>query len=196
MSDRYDAEQPLRQLRPRAAPAELRQQILDRLAAAESTRTEDAPCQASLASFRESPASFRESPASNLDFWVNLTIAVSLVIAAGLWYVNLRVLPARIATLVGPPPAQRQAERAMRMLAIDDDPARAPMLAFLRWHLRHSSRPDSPPPLPSSAAYLERRSLTLRKPENVETNLEVHGPRGGDTSDRRRRPAVVVAGTA
>jgi hypothetical protein len=181
MSDHH-AEQHLSQLRPRAVPTELRQQVLGRLATVESTRMDGAPCQG--------------KPASNFDVWVNVAIAVSLLIAAGLWYVNLRIHPARIATLIGPPPAQRQAERAMQTLALDDDPARAPMLVFLRWHFRHSGRPDRPAPLPHSAAYIERRSLTLRKPENVETNLEVHGPGGGDTSDRRRRPAMVVAGTA
>ncbi len=182
MSDRH-AEQQLSQLRRRAVPTELRQQVLSQLATGESTRRDDAPCQANRA--------------SNFDGWLNLAIAVSVLMAAGLWYVNLRIHPARIATLIGPPLAQRQAARTMQILAIDDaDPARASMLAFLHWHFRHTSRPDGPAPLPHSAAYLERRSLTLRKPQNVETNLEVHGPGDGDTSDRLRRPAVVVAGTA
>lgn len=171
-------EQPLKNLRPRTAPPELRAVVLARLATAEPDLAEEAPAR------------------SSFDTWVNLAIAASVLVAAGLWYVNLYVQPQRLQAVLGPTPAERQVNKTMQMLALDaDDPANAKIKALLRRQLQSTTRPTKVLP-PHSAIHWERLSLFARNPEDVETNFKVHAPGSGDTSDRRRGVAVVVADTA
>jgi len=160
-----DIEQQLARLTPSGAPRNLRQQVLLQL---------------------ENECQIRpKKQASRMDRIANIAIAALVLVAAAAWFINIHIQERRIVSLLGPTPAERQAERAIQLMqpATDQEYLQSirEQLCVL---LERAHRSKGNHPIHSVIA-LELGSVARREDETEKTRKTLSKP-DRDTSDCRR----------
>ena len=173
-----DLEARLAQLHSRSAPSSLRKAVLTKLAEQDAAQ----------------PAA---RPKSRFDTYANLAMAVSIFIAVIAWYMNLRVHPQRLASLLGPTQAERRAERIVQIMGLPKgDPARLAFHDHLHQQLRMASYSTAPDMLLHSTAHYQLLPIDKRKHHGIETPPKDRDHHRRSSSDYRSRHDLAIPGTA